>query len=72
MTTPWKRPGLHNGPPKDKARREKAEVFEVVPIFRGQRELVGFRDMPTNVSKVHYEPREWQARKEILERMRNR
>ena len=54
MHTRW--PRIDDWPPEEDCRTEKTNVFEVVPAFVLEREVVGSRDVPSEENEVHCEP----------------
>src|SRR5579862_3750385 len=51
-----RRPGRDDRPPEEEARREEAEMLEVVPVLRAQRKLVRSRYVPPHERNVHRDP----------------
>ena len=57
-----RRPRANDRPPEENRRAEKADVFEVVPAFVLQREVISGGYMPAQEDQVHREPRnQWQG-----------
>ena len=54
VRTRW--PRADERPPEEDRRAEKTKVFELVPVFVLEREVVGGRDVPAKEDEVHREP----------------